>query len=166
MHSSAASRLLELAKVAVSYTIIPTYISGFSAASHSAAGLYLLQALFQGYFDDSFISRQRETTGHFLQLATARIKLSVAATYRLLLRLSAVDGALGPVEFIETKRRGHFIHMLSTVLPHHLASIVIQLAVAPARYFADAETPVFAVLGGQAVTPVSYHNSLSTGFFL
>ena len=34
-----------------------------------------------------------------------------------------------PVELVEAEWRGHLVHVLPAVLPHHLAAIVVELAV-------------------------------------
>ena len=82
---------------------------------------------------------EREPTGHFLQLTLAGVELAIAATDRLLVRvlLVAGGGALGPVQLVQTKGGWHLVHVLPTVLPHHLTSIIVQFTIRTTGQFAE-----------------------------
>ena len=82
---------------------------------------------------------KREATGHFLQFTLASVQLTIAAAHGLLagVLLVARRGALGPVQLVQTEGGGHLVHVLPTVLPHHLTSIIVQFTIRTAGQFAE-----------------------------
>merc|ERR1719483_1495371 len=108
--------LLQLTYILVCNSVVSANMPNFSGTIHSHASLYLLQALFQRHLCYLFQPCKWETRSYLLHLAPACIQLPITATHWFLPLPTAIHGALGPVQLVQTKGRWNLIHVLATVL--------------------------------------------------